>query len=66
MRELLVWGVGRLLGGGDRGLTSPLGSVLNQCTAIYRPVQGVYPEVLAAQKIRYGYNNAVHRRVQID
>ena len=31
-RKLLVWGVGRLLGG-DSGLTSPLGSVLKQCKA---------------------------------
>ena len=29
-REVLVWGVARLMGG-DSDLTSPLGSVLKQC-----------------------------------
>ena len=44
---VLAWGVVRLVGGGS-GLTSPLGSVLSQCTVRYRPsfaVQGIYPVV---------------------
>ena len=32
-RELLVWGVARLLGG-DSSLTSPLGSILKLCTFV--------------------------------
>ena len=39
-----AWSVLRLMGGGS-GLTSPLGSVLSQCTARYRSsfaVQGIY------------------------
>ena len=37
---VLVWGVGRLLDGGS-GLTSPLGSVLSQCTARHLPTFAV-------------------------
>ena len=46
-RGVLAWGVARLMGGGS-GLTSPLRSVLSQCTVRYRPsfaVQGIYPGV---------------------
>ena len=48
--------MGRLLGGGS-GLTSPLGSVLNQMYSeilSYYAAQDIYPEVLAAQKFGKG------------
>ena len=69
-RGVLAWGVVRLMGGGS-GLTSPLGSVLSQCTVRYRPSStvraGYIPGGTAALAFsRDRYNNYVHSLVQID
>ena len=62
-RGVLAWGVARLMGGGG-GLTSPLGSVLSQCTVRYRPSfavrAGHIPGGTAARtSSRDRYNNSV-------
>ena len=65
---VLAWGVARLMGG-DSGLTSPLGSVLSQCTVRYHhsfAVPGIPGGTAARTSSRDRYNDSVHSLVQID